>query len=358
MLELNKLEQLVQEWDKLEAEIADPAIYTDPERSKLLMRKKKKLEKIVQLIREYKKTLQRVAEARQLLANEKDPEMTELAQLEMDEAGVAEERLEEEIKVELLPKDENDDKDVFVEIRAGTGGDEAELFAGELANMYMRYAEIQGWKVELINDNREGAKAKEVVFRIGGENVYSKLKFESGVHRVQRIPVTESKGRIHTSAATVAVLPEVEDVQIEIRPEDLEVMACRASGAGGQKVNKTNSAIRIVHLPTGIAVECQEGRSQGQNKEKALNMLKMKLFSMEEEKRLKAIGDQRSLQVGSGDRSEKIRTYNFPQDRLTDHRVHVNWSNLPAIMMGDINDIIERLIMEDRAQKLAAATGH
>jgi peptide chain release factor 1 len=275
----------------------------------------------------------------------------EAAKLEADES-----RQLEELKFLLLPKDLRDDKDVFVEVRAGAGGDEAALFAADLYRMYTRYAEDKGWKVELVDENRTGLKGfKEVVFEIKGKGAFSRMKFESGVHRVQRVPQTEAQGRIHTSTATVAVLAEVDDVEIEVKPEDIKIDIFHASGHGGQNVQKVATAVRITHLPTGIVVGCQDQRSQLQNKTRAMGVLRARLYEMEIEKQQRAITESRRLQVGSGERSEKIRTYNFPQDRLTDHRIGLTVHNLPRILDGDIDAILDALISADQNEKLKSA---
>lgn len=283
--------------------------------------------------------------------------MIAMAKEELVTSEEAVNTLEERLKIALLPKDPNDEKNLIFEVRAGTGGDEAALFARELANAYIAYAKEDGYTVEIIDEaENETGGIKEIVMKISGHGAYSRFKYEAGVHRVQRIPETENKGRVHTSAVTVAVLPEVDAVDIQIRDEDLEIMACRASGAGGQKVNKTSSAIRMVHIPSGLAVECQDERSQLQNKMKALEVLRSRLYAMEEEKRMKTLGDTRLAQVGSGDRSEKIRTYNFPQDRVTDHRIGQNFSNLPVIMAGRLGPIFDALAIADQSAKLEAAS--
>ena len=282
-----------------------------------------------------------------------EPEMKELAEEELKNAKNELERITDELKILLLPRDENDDRNVIVEIRAGTGGEEAALFAHSLYRMYSMYAESKGFKIEILNINEtELGGVKEISFMVEGDGAYSRFKFESGVHRVQRVPETETQGRIHTSAVTVAVLPEAEDVEVEINPADLEIDTYRSGGAGGQHVNKTDSAIRITHKPTGVVVECQDERSQFKNRDKAMKMLKTKLLDMEREKQQNAIASERRSQVGSGDRSERIRTYNYPQGRLTDHRINLTLYSLEYILDGDLDDVIDALITDDRAEKL------
>ncbi len=350
------LDNLIADYEALEAELADPTIYSDLGRLKTVNQKKKSMEKTVELYREYKTLYANYDEAKELLANEKDPEMLEFAKAELTLAGARIPVLEEELKIALLPKDLNDDKNVILEIRAGAGGDEAGLFAHELAEAYKIFAKAEGYALEVLSESWNDAGGyKEGIFKIDGVGAYSRFKYESGVHRVQRIPETEKNGRVHTSTITVSVMPEAEEIDVEVREEDLEIFACRASGAGGQHVNKTNSAIRVVHLPTGIAVECQDERSQLQNKAKAIAVLRSRIYAMEEAKKAAAEGAARLAQVGTGDRSEKIRTYNFPQDRVTDHRINQNFSNLPSIMAGNLGHIIDALAIADQTAKLEAA---
>lgn len=350
------LEKLEAEYHDLEKQMLDPELLKNQSELKKVVFRKNEIEEVVALYQELKTITKSKNEAKQILENESDTDMIQLAKEELGPLEKREEELNEKIKIALLPKDKNDSKNIIMEIRPAAGGDEASLFAAEMGRMYMRYAENQAWKVEIINDQEsETGGIKELVFSVAGKNVYSKLKYESGVHRVQRIPVTEAKGRVHTSTVTVVVLPEVDEVDIVIRDEDLEITTSRSSGAGGQKVNKTSSAVRMVHKPTGVVVECQDERSQLKNKQKALSILRARLYAAEEEKRMKEQGEKRLAQVGTGDRSEKIRTYNFPQDRLTDHRVHVNWSNLPSLMDGNIEEVVEKMILEDQAKKLAEA---
>ena len=333
--------------------MASPEFYNDPAAVGRLSREQKELAPIVEAYREYVRLEKNAAEALELIGAESDPEFRAMAQEEYSAANAAMDELREQLKLLLLPKDPNDSRNVIVEIRGGAGGDEAALFAGSLYRMYSMYAEKRGWKcgITSINETELGG-IKEVVFIIDGEGAYSRLKFESGVHRVQRVPDTETSGRIHTSTVTVAVLPEAEDVELEINPGDLQIDTFRASGAGGQHVNKTESAIRITHLPTGLVVECQDERSQYKNKDRAMKILRSKLYEQEQEKQNAEIAAQRKSQVGTGMRNERIRTYNFPQGRVTDHRIGLTLYKIDAIMNGDIDEIIDALVTADQAEKL------
>ena len=351
----NKLKGVEERYEELTAEISKSEVIADQNTWKKLMKERADMEDIVNKYREYKQVRTDIDSAKELL---NDKELHELAQMELVTGEEKLRVIEEELKVLLLPKDPNDDKNVIVEIRGGAGGEEAALFAGTLFRMYSRYAERKRWKVEVLNDNPTGLGGyKEVSFMISGKGAYSKLKFESGVHRVQRVPETETNGRIHTSTVTVAVLPELEEVDIEINPADLKTDTYRSSGAGGQHVNKTESAIRITHIPTGIVVACQEERSQIQNRERAMTMLRAKLFEQQEEERMKKMANDRKMQVGTGDRSEKIRTYNYPQGRVTDHRINYSVFQLENFTDGDLDEMIDALITADRAIKLSVQNG-
>lgn len=352
-----QLDNLITEYENLEAELTNPAIYSDLKKLKEVNQKKKSLEKTVELYKEYKTIYANYEEAKTLVVDEKDGEMLELMKGEIALAEKKIPELEDALKIALLPKDPNDEKNIILEVRAWAWGDEAWLFAHELAEAYKIFAKKEWYALEVMSESWNDAWGyKEGIFKIDGLGAYSRFKFESWVHRVQRIPETEKNGRVHTSTVTVAVMPEAEDVDIEIREEDLEIIACRASGAWGQHVNKTNSAIRVVHIPTWMVAECQNERSQLQNKLTAISVLKSRIYAMEEEKKAAAEWAARLAQVGSWDRSEKIRTYNFPQDRVTDHRINENFSNLPSIMMGNLADIIDALAIADQTAKLEAAT--
>ncbi len=345
-----KLQAVEERYEELTKLIADPEIIANQTEWQKLMKEHASIEEVVLKFREYKKVKASMEEAQELL---QDPEMKELAEVEYYEAKENLPKIEEELKILLIPKDPDDDKNIMCEIRAGAGGEEAALFAGTLFRMYTMYAEKRHWKLEVLNENETGLGGyKEISFMITGKGVYSRLKFESGVHRVQRVPDTESSGRIHTSTATVAVLPVVEDVEIEVNPADIKMEVFRASGAGGQHINKTSSAVRLIHEPTGIVVECQTERSQFQNKDNAMKMLKTKLYEIEKEKQDSEIANSRKTQVGSGDRSEKIRTYNYPQGRITDHRIGMSVYQMENFLNGDIDEMIDNLIAADRAERL------
>ena len=334
-----KLEAVEKRYEELTKMIADPEVISNHTEWQKLMKEHASIEDIVLKFREYKKIKQSMEEAEELM---QDPEMKELAEMEYYEGKENLPKIEEELKILLIPKDPDDDKNIMCEIRAGAGGEEAALFAGTLFRMYTMYAEKRHWKLEVLNENETGLGGyKEISFMITGKGVYSRLKFESGVHRVQRVPDTESSGRIHTSTATVAVLPVVEDVEIEINPADIKMEVFRASGAGGQHINKTSSAVRLIHEPTGIVVECQTERSQFQNKDNAMKMLRTKLYEIEKEKQDSEISNARKTQVGSGDRSEKIRTYNYPQGRITDHRIGMSIYQMENFLNGDIDEMID-----------------
>ncbi len=348
------LEPLVQELESIEQLLASGDIYSDQKKMKDIMIRKKHLAPIVKMYHEYEKSTSDLEEAKKMLGQESDEEMREMAKLEIIELENSLPLLAEKLKIALIPPDPNDEKNVILEIRAGAGGDEAGLFGAELAECYRLFATRHKFQIETMSESRNDADGvKEIIMKISGEGAYSRFKFEGGTHRVQRIPATENKWRVHTSTVTVAVLPEVDDLDVQIRDEDLEITVCRAGGAGGQHVNKTESAVRMVHLPTWIVVECQDERSQLKNREKALNILRSRVYAFEEEKRHKALWEARLAQVGTGDRSEKIRTYNFPQDRITDHRIGENFSNLPSIMMWNIDDIVMALWAYEQTEKLS-----
>ncbi|UXX80586.1 peptide chain release factor 1 [Reichenbachiella carrageenanivorans] len=348
-----KLEEIKHRFEEVGQLIVQPDAMSDMTHYSKLSKEYKDLEKIVNKYEEYKLILDNLANSKQILETEKDPEFREMAKMELDELEPQKETIEEEIKQMLIPKDPNDDKNSILEIRAGTGGDEAAIFAGDLFRMYQRYCEKQGWKMGVM-DLTEGSSGgyKEIISMVSGEDVYGKLKFESGVHRVQRVPATETQGRVHTSAATVAVLPEMEEVDVQIDMNDVRKDTFCSSGPGGQSVNTTYSAIRLTHIPTGLVVSCQDEKSQLKNLEKALKVLRGRIYDIELKKHNDAVGAQRKSMVGSGDRSDKIRTYNYPQGRVTDHRIGYSQHNLPTVMDGEIGDFIEQLRIAENAEKL------
>lgn len=348
----DKLEEIEKKYIEITEKLASKDIANDPKKLIELSKELSEIEDIVLEYRKYKKIKNEKDEAEELIGASQG-EMKELAQMEFEDCIEKLKKSEENLKEALIPKDPNDNRNVIVEIRAGAGGDEAALFAGTLFRMYTMYADSKKWKVEILYENETGLGGyKDITFSVKGKDVYSRLKYESGTHRVQRVPETESGGRIHTSTATVAVLPEAEAVEIEINPDDIRVDVFRSSGAGGQHVNKTSSAVRMTHIPTGIVVECQNERSQLQNRESALNMLRTKLYNMEEEKKAKELAAERKSQIGTGDRSEKIRTYNYPQGRITDHRVGENIYKFESFLNGDIDDLIDKIAAFVRAENL------
>ena len=353
----DKLDDILIRYEQVMEELNDPSVVNDQARFRRLMKEQTDLSPIVEKYTEYKKTKQSIDDSVEMLESENDEEMRELLKEELSECKSRITEIEKELKVLLIPKDPMDDKIVIVEIRAGAGGDEAALFASELFRMYSKYAESRRWKVELMSVNENGIGGfKEVVFMITGQGAYSRLKFESGVHRVQRVPETESGGRIHTSTVTVAIMPEAEEVDVELDMNDVRIDVFRASGNGGQCVNTTDSAVRITHIPTGIVISCQDEKSQLKNKEKGLKVLRSRLYDLELEKKRKEEASLRKNQVGTGDRSEKIRTYNFPQGRCTDHRIKLTTHRLGEIMDGDLDEVIDSLIAADQAAKLSNMT--
>ncbi len=350
---LDKLRLVEEKYIEIGARTEQPDFFADPKKAAAYLKEQKDLAPVVEVYRGYMRARQDMADALELMSGQNDPELKELCQEEYAAAKQKCEDLEEELKILLLPHDPNDDKSVIVEIRGGVGGEESALFAHSLFRMYQLYAASKGWSVQLLNySETELGGIKEADFEIRGSGAYSRFKFESGVHRVQRVPETESGGRVHTSTATVAVLPEMEEADVDIRPEDIEMQVYRSSGAGGQHINKTSSAVRLLHKPTGIVVACQEERSQFQNREKCMMMLSSKLYQMEQERIEAAYSGERKSQVGSGMRNEKIRTYNFPQSRVTDHRIGLTLYKIDSIMNGDLDEIIDALIAADQAEKL------
>jgi peptide chain release factor 1 len=352
-----RLDQIEARYEELTHALASPEVINDSTKYQKTAKAHSELTDVVEKYREYKDLRRGIAESKAVLADEKDPEMRAYAQEELDNLEIRMHKTEEELKILLLPKDPNDEKDVILEIRAGTGGDEATLFAAEMFRMYTRYAETQGWKVEVLNTSESGVGGlKEVIAMIQGDRVYSHMKYESGVHRVQRVPETEQQGRVHTSAVTVAVLPEAEDVDIKIEPKDLRIDTFCSSGPGGQSVNTTYSAVRITHIPTNTVVSCQDEKSQIKNRDKAMRVLRSRLYEMEMQKQQEALAKERKTMVGSGDRSEKIRTYNFPQNRVTDHRIGLTIHQLSDVMDGKLRPLIEALVTHYQAEKLKHET--
>lgn len=350
---LDKLESLEKKYEELNLKLSDPAIISDQSTFQKLAKTHSELQEIVTEFRTYKEVLQELADAKQLLQEDQDPDFEAMLEDEIEELEEKEEKLKEKLQLLLLPKDPNDEKNVIVEIRGGTGGDEAALFAGALFRMYSRYAEENRWHVDIMSSSpTELGGFKEIIFMIEGKGAYSRLKFESGVHRVQRIPATESGGRIHTSTATVAVLPEAEEVELNIDPNDLRIDVYRSSGPGGQSVNTTDSAVRVTHIPTGLVVSCQDEKSQHKNKDKALKILRARLYDMAKEEAEREQAAARKSQVGTGERSERVRTYNYPQGRITDHRIGLTLYKLDAVLDGDLDEVIDALITASQLEQL------
>ncbi len=352
---LEKLKQIKEKFDEIEKELIDPKILSDQTKVIELSKKRSELLDIVEAYNEYSKLLKDIEGNNEIIESSEDEEIKELAETELEDLEIKKEKLEENIKVLLIPKDPNDTKNVIVEIRAGTGGDEAGIFANDLFRMYARFAELKGWKMEIIDLNESTMNGiKEVVFSLSGNDIYGDMKFESGVHRVQRVPLTEASGRVHTSAASVVVMPEAEDVEIDVDMNDVKVDVYRSGGAGGQNVNKVETAIRMTHIPTGIVVQCQDERSQLKNRQKALKVLKTRLYDLKLQEQTDEISAQRKSVVKRGDRSEKIRTYNYPQNRVTDHRIGLTLYDLSSIMEGELFELIEKMKIADRTEKLKA----
>jgi len=350
---LDKLEFIEEKYEVLSHKISDPEIIADQNQWKKLVKEHSDIEPLVQKFREYKSVLKGIEDSEEMLNEEEDKELLEMVKMELSDLEEKKAALEEELKIMLLPKDPNDEKNVIVEIRGAAGGEEAALFAGDLFRMYTRYAERQGWKIDILSSNPTDIGGyKEVIFEINGSGAYSRLKYESGAHRVQRVPTTEAGGRIHTSTATVLVMPEADDVDFELDLNDVRIDVFRSSGHGGQSVNTTDSAVRVTHIPTGTVVSCQDEKSQLKNKEKALKILKSRLLDAEIERKNAELGSERKSKIGTGDRSERIRTYNFPQGRVTDHRIGLTLYKLDAFIDGDLDEMIEALITTDQAEKL------
>ena len=350
---LEKLKEIKEKFDAIEKDLSDPAVAANQDKIIELSKKRSELLEIVEAYKDYDKLLQNIEGNNEIIKNSDEDELVELAEMELEELESSKTELEDKIKILLIPKDPNDNKNVIVEVRAGTGGDEAGIFANDLFRMYARFAELKGWKMEVMDVNDSGMGGiKEAVFSLSGTDIYGDLKFESGVHRVQRVPATEASGRVHTSAASVVVMPEAEDVEIDLDPNDIKVDVYRAGGAGGQNVNKVETAIRMTHIPSGIVVQCQDERSQLKNRQKALKVLKTRLYDLKLQEHNSEISAQRKSVVKSGDRSDKIRTYNYPQNRVTDHRIGLTLYDLSSIVEGNLHELIEKMKIADRTEKL------
>jgi len=352
---LDKLEQVHRKFEAIERELEDPVTQNDPSKVKVLSKERRLLQPVEEAYHKYARIVRELQGARQLLEETRDAEMRGLAEEELRNLEIEHTKMEEEVKLLLIPRDPNDSRDSIIEIRAGTGGDEAALFAGDLFRMYSRFAERKGWKLEIIDYNETGLTGyKEISFSLSGDDIFAMMKFESGVHRVQRVPATETQGRVHTSAASVAVLPEVEDVEVDVNMNDVRVDIFRSGGKGGQNVNKVETAVRLTHIPTGIVVSCQDERSQLKNRNKAMKVLRARLYERARQEQEAKYSQERKSMVGSGDRSEKIRTYNFPQNRLTDHRINLTLYNLSEVMEGNLDEVIEQLRIAERTERLAS----